>query len=90
MAVNRAEPLSACDCLHDGSDTSPVGGRDWAEADAGLAEEPFGLADAAGHGAVGVSQPGALGVLSGEQHAPPGRLAQCVGVGWAGPGGMRV
>jgi hypothetical protein len=40
---------------------------DRAETDAGLAEKPFCLADAAGHRAVGVSQPRALDVLSGER-----------------------
>jgi len=52
-----------------------VGDQDGAEADAGLVEEPFCLADAAGHRAVGVSQPCALSVLSGEQQAAADRLA---------------
>src|SRR5215471_5289215 len=56
-----------------------IGGADWAEADAGAAEKPFCFADAAGHRAVGVCQPCALGVLSGEQQAAADRLAQQVG-----------
>jgi hypothetical protein len=59
-----------------------VGGQDWTEADAGLAEKPFCLADAASHRAVGVSEPHTLGVLSGKQQASIDRLAQQIGVGW--------
>src|SRR5450631_1159496 len=50
-------------------------GRDQrTEADTGLTEKAFRLADAAGHRAVGVRHPVALGVLSGKQEAAAERV----------------
>jgi hypothetical protein len=53
------------------------------DAHGGGAEQSLGLADAAGRRAVGIREPGALGVLAREQEPSADRLAEQVGVGRA-------
>jgi len=58
----------------------------YGEADGGHPEQSLGLADAAAQRPVGVGEPSALRMLTGEQDPSADRVAEQVGVGGAGSG----